>query len=130
MSAAWVTLCKRTEDPKLSYIERLLTQCAIPHKRSGESWHAPILYVPKAFETIAESVLAQPAKKAYGIRTRLGVSLDDVPDSHRDFRGYQPSDYIPECDGAPPCEECAACNDQEDPNDYQGMGWVGSDGRP
>jgi len=124
MSAAWVTLCKRTEDPKLAYLEHVLTRCAIPHKRMGESWHAPILCVPKAFETIANGVLAQPAKKVYGIRTRQGVSLDDVPDSHRDFRGYEPSDYIPECDGAPPCGECAACND------YQGMGWVGANGQP
>ena len=129
MSAAWVTLCRRTEDPKLAYLEYILTRCAIPHKREGESWHAPVLVVPAAFEELAWGVLAQSAR-GYGLHTRRGVSLDDVPDSHRDFRGYQPSDYIPECDGAPPCEECAACNDQEDPNDYQGMGWVGSDGRP
>jgi hypothetical protein len=41
----WVQFTKRTEDPKLSAIERMLTIAGIRHKREGESWHAPILMV-------------------------------------------------------------------------------------
>jgi len=41
----WETFCKRTNDPKLSYVEALLDRAGIPHRRNGESFHAPILEV-------------------------------------------------------------------------------------
>lgn len=44
----WVLFTKRTNEPKLSHLERLLTAHEIPHRRRGESFHAPILEVPKA----------------------------------------------------------------------------------
>ena len=36
-STQWVTLCKRTEDPKLAFIEALLTARGIPSQRAGRS---------------------------------------------------------------------------------------------
>jgi hypothetical protein len=53
----WVTFCKRTEDPKLRYIEHLLDERGIPYRRNGESWHAPILEVPEAYEEQAWKIL-------------------------------------------------------------------------
>lgn len=41
----WERFTKRTEDPKLSWLERRLTEAGIPHRRNGASWHAPILEV-------------------------------------------------------------------------------------
>ena len=39
------TLCRRTNEPKLSFIERELDRKNIDHRRKGETWHAPILQV-------------------------------------------------------------------------------------
>ncbi len=47
-SVEWVTLTRRTEDPKLSWIEQYLTVLCIPHRRHGSSLHAPILQVEAA----------------------------------------------------------------------------------
>lgn len=41
----WVVLCKRTNDPKLAWIEYHLDRAGIPNRRNGESFHAPILEV-------------------------------------------------------------------------------------
>lgn len=46
MSAEWTMFTRRTEDPKLSWLERQLDKAEIPHRRNGESFHAPILEVP------------------------------------------------------------------------------------
>jgi hypothetical protein len=43
----WVMFTKRTEDPKLAWLERRLDEAGIPHRRHGSSWHAPILQVPE-----------------------------------------------------------------------------------
>ncbi len=45
----WEMVCKRTEDPKLAWIERQLAAQGIPCRRNGHSWHAPILEVPEAY---------------------------------------------------------------------------------
>jgi len=42
----WATFTRRTDDPKLSWLERQLSDADIPHRRNGESFHAPILEVP------------------------------------------------------------------------------------
>ena len=130
MPIAWVIFTKRTDAPKLNFLECKLTEGKIPHKRDGESWHAPILMVPAEYIPAAEMMLAKNARKSYGLRVRHGISLDDVPDDHRDFEGYQAHDWIPDCDGNPPCEECSECLEQESPDDYRGMGWVDQYGRP
>lgn len=41
----WVTFTRRTEDPKLGWLERQLDQRGIPSRRKGHTWHAPILEV-------------------------------------------------------------------------------------
>lgn len=80
---------KRTEDPKLAYIESLLDAEAIPHKREGASFHAPILMVAAHRITEANAILARKARKELGLPVRYGVTLDDVPDDHRCFDAYR-----------------------------------------
>lgn len=53
----WVLFTKRTEDPKLAWLERRLDEAGIPHKRDGYSWHAPIMRVPEEFEDAAWEIL-------------------------------------------------------------------------
>lgn len=67
----WVTFTKRTEDPKLAWLERQLDAAGIPHRREGESFHAPILQVPKEHEAAAWKILSP---------------VDDIPDNARRFR--------------------------------------------
>lgn len=43
----WVRFTKRTDDPKLAWLERRLRAAGIPSRRNGYSFHAPILEVPK-----------------------------------------------------------------------------------
>lgn len=143
----WTTLCKRTSDPKLGYIEYVLTEFGIAHKRDGYSFHGPVLLVPEDREDDALYVLGLPARHL-DLPVRAGVSLDDVPDDHPCFIApdynprlydydscwalYQPHNFIPECDDTNPCGECEACHEaaMEDPSDYVGMGWIGKDGQP
>jgi len=80
----WVTLCKRTNDPKLAWLERLFAANHIQTRRKGESWHAPILQVAAQDQERAWALLAHPGR-GFGLRVRANVSLDDVPDDHRDF---------------------------------------------
>ena len=56
----WKTFTKRTNDPKLAWIERALTARGIPSRRHGFSWHAPILEVPAEYLATAQDFLAQP----------------------------------------------------------------------
>jgi len=73
MSARWVLFCKRTEDPKLSWIERELDKLGIPHTRDGHSFHGPCLYVPEEQEELADSILSR----------RCGRwRIDDIRDDH------------------------------------------------
>jgi hypothetical protein len=53
----WVQLCKRTEDPKLTWLEQQLTAKGIPSRRNGHSFHGPILEVRKWDEEKAWAVL-------------------------------------------------------------------------
>jgi hypothetical protein len=69
----WVLFCKRTNEPKLSWIERQLDKRNIPHRRNGESFHAPILEVPEKHESEAEGILM----------VRVGrYTIDDIRDDH------------------------------------------------
>lgn len=43
----WARFTKRTDDPKLAWLERQLDKAEIPHRRNGRSFHAPILEVPE-----------------------------------------------------------------------------------
>jgi hypothetical protein len=79
----WTTLCKRTEDPKLRFIEALLKARGIPCRRAGYSFHAPILQVREEDEVAAWDVLGE---KLPGRGRRH--TLDDMPDDHPLFEGF------------------------------------------
>lgn len=80
----WTALCRRTEDPKLAYIEGLLDARGIPHRRNGESLHAPILEVPDtpAAWGAAWDLLDMALDVADDGKL---IKLDDVPDDHPFF---------------------------------------------
>jgi hypothetical protein len=61
----WERFTKRTEDPKLAWLERQLTAAGIKHRRNGHSFHAPIL-----------EVQADKIDEAWEILT----PVDDIPD--------------------------------------------------
>lgn len=61
----WRTFTRRTEDPKLAWLERELKRVGIPSRRRGRSFHAPILEVRRRDLARAWEVLDP---------------VDDVPD--------------------------------------------------
>lgn len=61
----FVMFTKRTEDPKLSWLEAQLSKAGIPSRRNGHSFHAPILEVRE-----------QDLERAWEILT----PVDDIPD--------------------------------------------------
>lgn len=72
----WVKFCRRTNDPKLAVIEHLLKGRNIPSRRNGESFHAPILEVPKAHEEAAWDMLGEK----YDMDDKGLMPLDDIED--------------------------------------------------
>lgn len=70
---AWELLCKRTEDPKLAWLENQLTNAGIDHRRNGDSFHAPILEVDAARIDDAWKIL---------------TPVDDVPDDDPMFADF------------------------------------------
>jgi hypothetical protein len=76
----WVLFTKRTDDPKLAYLESRLDDLGIAHRRNGESWHAPILEVPEADHERADAIL----REKIGRRRR---TIDDMDDDDPVFRG-------------------------------------------
>jgi len=46
MMSKWTTFTRRTNDPKLAWLEGQLSEAGIKSQRNGESFHAPILEVP------------------------------------------------------------------------------------
>jgi hypothetical protein len=81
----WVMFTKRTEDPKLAYLEAMLDRQAIPHRRNGESWHAPILEVPENRLDEAWALLSVKIGKR---------TFDDIPDDARIFRSAMNSVWL------------------------------------
>lgn len=69
----WVTFTKRTDGPKLAWIEGQLDRLSIAHRRNGESFHAPILEVDEADLDRANEILF--------METGAGT-VDDMPDDH------------------------------------------------
>jgi hypothetical protein len=70
----WKTLCKRTEDPKLAYIEYQLDNAGIPNRRNGRSFHAPILEVDSRHFDDAWKILDP---------------IDEIPDDDERFLGAE-----------------------------------------
>jgi len=62
----WERLCRRTEDPKLAWLEKQLDRAGISHRRNGYSFHAPILEVD-----------AQRRKDAWAILSPVDDIADD-----------------------------------------------------
>ena len=62
----WTQFTRRTDDPKLSWLENQLTRAGIAHRRNGESFHAPILEVPEGQVDDAWKLL---------------TPIDDIPDN-------------------------------------------------
>lgn len=61
----WNLFTKRTNDPKLAWLEAQLLAAGIKARRNGESWHAPILEVKERDMTRAWEILSP---------------VDDIPD--------------------------------------------------
>lgn len=95
----WVTLCRRTNDPKLKDIERRLDEMWVPHRRSGESFHAPILQVPSELYDLAETILT--------------LEYDEIPDDDPRFLGIKcPNRALNPCGGcgeSNPDKRCLGC---------------------
>lgn len=90
-AAGWQRLCKRTEDPKLSWIEERLHAACIATRRNGYSFHAPILEVPAALFEYAQAILAP---------------VDDLPDDAPEWK-----DDAAQCSCGPDAatDICAGC---------------------
>jgi hypothetical protein len=71
----WVIFCKRTEDPKLAYIEWMLEGEGIDTRRNGHSFHAPILEVRDTQQDRAWELLKRPFDGE-----RNNQTLDDMED--------------------------------------------------
>lgn len=67
----WTQFTKRTDDPKLDWLEEQLDAAGIPSRRNGCSWHAPILEVPKEHLGAAWEILDP---------------VDDIPDDDPMFQ--------------------------------------------
>ena len=72
----WTMICKRTEDPKLAFFERLLKERGIPSRRNGASFHAPILEVPDDHHAAAWDILSEDV---FGDGQRFDDIEDDAP---------------------------------------------------
>ena len=70
MATKWYTLTRRTEEPKLSWLEARLTEAEIPNRRNGETRNAPILEVPGDNWDAAWDIL---------------IPVDDIPDDDPQF---------------------------------------------
>lgn len=68
----WGLFTKRTEDPKLSWLEGKLSEAGISHRRAGESAHAPILEVAPEHLEAAWTILDP---------------IDDIADDNEMFQG-------------------------------------------
>jgi hypothetical protein len=77
----WTTFCRRTNDPKLRYIERRLDDLGILHQRNGESFHAPILEVPEDRLDEAWAILSETV----GLDDSVVAILDELDDDHPFF---------------------------------------------
>jgi hypothetical protein len=85
-STDWVTYTRRTDDPKLTYLERRLNAMGIPHRRNGFSFHAPILEVPRDREAEANAILNEIVDMGTGLEDETTLmQLDDIPDDNSLF---------------------------------------------
>lgn len=105
----WELFTKRTNEPKLSYLEERLHQAGIKYKREGRSFHAPCIYVDanqasQAWDILSEKWLKKSTLAGAGLGGR--TPLDEIPDDDARFEAF---------------------DEYQTP---QQMGWVGQDGLP
>lgn len=80
---SWVLATKRTDDPKLLWIEAQLDLMRVPHKRGWPSFHASCTtWVPKWASGVVDYLLAMSSP---GNVRRHYPTIDDIPDDHRIF---------------------------------------------
>lgn len=72
----WETFTRRTNDPKLAWIESQLDAMQIPHRRSGDTFHAPILQVHAADLESAWKILTEEIDNAEDNDPRFGGDLE------------------------------------------------------
>jgi len=77
----WVNFCRRTNDPKLTWIESQLKTLGIAHRRNGDSFHAPILQVPRDRFSEAWDLLNTPIGEMF-VGEEKAICYDDLPDNH------------------------------------------------
>lgn len=53
----YTTLTRRTNDPKLAWLQMQLDKAGVPNRRNKESFHAPILEIDEAHEDAAWDIL-------------------------------------------------------------------------
>jgi hypothetical protein len=79
----WETFTRRTNDPKLSWLEDCLLGAGIPARRHGSSsYHAPILQVPASDMDEAWAFLNDEDAE-WG-------TVDDVPDNDARYVAFAP----------------------------------------
>lgn len=71
MPTRYVAFTRRTEDPKLSWLQRRLDESGIESRINGSSFHAPILEVDEGRIDDAWRILTP--------------EIDDMPDDHEMF---------------------------------------------
>lgn len=86
--AKYVTLCKRTNFPKLGYIIHQLNIQNISCCLDGQSFHAPILKVDESKWNQAFEILLQKWNKTGFPSQNARTKLDDMPDDHNCFNMY------------------------------------------
>ena len=77
MNVEWTQFTKLTEDPKLAYLERLLDERGIEHRRNGHGRHAPIMEVPE--DRLDEAWALLDTKV---VIEGVPHTLDDIEDDH------------------------------------------------
>jgi hypothetical protein len=84
----WVQFTKRTDEPKLNYLEHRLDEAGIPHRRNGRSWHAPIMEIQSEFNGKAWKIMSERWRlrgDEVGAHPRGRTTLDDIPDDDERF---------------------------------------------
>jgi hypothetical protein len=81
----WEPVYRRTNDPKLAYLEYRLDLLMIRHRRNGESAHAPILEVPDENLQEAWDLLNEPIDEDEQGRV---IRLDDLEDDDALFDDF------------------------------------------
>jgi len=70
----WVNFTRRTDDPKLAWMQNELAKLGIESRRYGHTLHAPILQV---------------RKKDWDRSMEFLYTIDNIPDDDEQFAGFE-----------------------------------------